>query len=48
VRMQMSSAAIKHAQQFDWDRITEQWQELLELAVASHNASADRRDPRSA
>ena len=41
VRMQMSSAAMKHAQQFDWDRITEQWQELLELAVARHKAAAD-------
>jgi glycosyltransferase involved in cell wall biosynthesis len=34
---QMSSAAIKHAEKFDWDRVTEQWQELLELAVAIHN-----------
>jgi glycosyltransferase involved in cell wall biosynthesis len=41
VRMQMSSAAIKHAEQFDWDRITEQWQELLELAVARRKAAAD-------
>jgi glycosyltransferase involved in cell wall biosynthesis len=34
---QMSLAAIQHAEKFDWDRITEQWQDLLELAVSSHN-----------
>jgi glycosyltransferase involved in cell wall biosynthesis len=32
---QMSSAAIKHAEKFDWDRITEQWQELLERAMVN-------------
>jgi D-inositol-3-phosphate glycosyltransferase len=30
----MSAAAIQHAKKFDWDRITDQWEELLELAVA--------------
>ena len=35
LRVQMSSAAIKHAEQFDWDGITEQWQEIMELAVAA-------------
>lgn len=39
----MSLAAIKHAEKFDWDRITEQWQELLELAVASHKTPQVKR-----
>jgi glycosyltransferase involved in cell wall biosynthesis len=40
---QMSSAAIKHAEKFDWDRVAEQWQELLELAVAIHNPHRGQR-----
>ncbi len=44
----MSSAAIKHAEKFDWDRITEQWQELLELAVVSHNTHRGKRVSRIA
>jgi glycosyltransferase involved in cell wall biosynthesis len=31
---QMSLAAIRHAEKFDWDRITEQWQEIMEGAIA--------------
>jgi glycosyltransferase involved in cell wall biosynthesis len=42
LRTQMSAAAIKHAEQFDWGRITEQWQELLELAVVSRNPLPER------
>jgi glycosyltransferase involved in cell wall biosynthesis len=34
VRGGMSIAASKHAQQFDWDDITEHWQEIMEGAVA--------------
>jgi glycosyltransferase involved in cell wall biosynthesis len=30
---QMSAAAIRHAEKFDWDGITKQWEELLERAV---------------
>jgi len=33
LRTQMSLAAAKHAEQFDWDRVTEQWQEILERAI---------------
>jgi glycosyltransferase involved in cell wall biosynthesis len=33
----MSAAAIQHAEKFDWDRITDQWEELFELAVASRH-----------
>jgi glycosyltransferase involved in cell wall biosynthesis len=44
---QMSSAAIRHAEKFDWDRITQQWQQLLELAVTIHNR-AQKRDSRIA
>lgn len=33
LRTQMSIAAAKHAQQFDWERITVQWQDLMERAV---------------
>ncbi len=36
---QMSAAAILHAAKFDWDRITEQWQDLMELAVVNRQAS---------
>jgi len=32
---QMSSAAIRHAEKFDWDRITEHWQELMERAIVN-------------
>lgn len=47
VRAEMSAAAIKHAEKFDWDLITEQWQELLELAVASHGTPQGKRDLRT-
>jgi glycosyltransferase involved in cell wall biosynthesis len=39
----MSLAAVKHSEQFDWDRITKQWQELMELAVVSHEAHRGKR-----
>ncbi len=48
VTARMSAAAIKHAGKFDWDRITEQWQELLELAVVSHSTSQGKRVSRIA
>ena len=35
LRSQMSSAASKHAERFDWDRITEQWQQIMERAVGN-------------
>jgi glycosyltransferase involved in cell wall biosynthesis len=44
----MSSAAVKHAEKFDWDRIAEQWQELLELAVVSYNMHRGKRVSRIA
>jgi hypothetical protein len=31
----MSSAAIKHAEKFDWNRITEQWQQIMEGAIVN-------------
>jgi len=48
LRIQMSSAAIKHAEKFDWDRIAEQWQELLELAVVRHGTYQGERVSRIA
>ncbi len=49
---EMSSAAIRHAEKFDWDDITEQWQQLLELSVTIHNRAhhnrAQKRDTRIA
>lgn len=48
LRIQMSSAAIRHAEKFDWDRIAEQWQELLELAVVRHNTHRGKRVSRIA
>ena len=44
----LQEAAIKHAEKFDWDRITEQWQELLELAVVRHNTHRGKRVSRIA
>jgi glycosyltransferase involved in cell wall biosynthesis len=38
LRSQMSSAAVRHVQQFDWDRITEQWQEIMESAAIHRRA----------
>jgi glycosyltransferase involved in cell wall biosynthesis len=35
LRIRMSSAAIKHAEKFDWDRITEQWQQIMEGAIVN-------------
>jgi glycosyltransferase involved in cell wall biosynthesis len=35
LRARMSSAAIRHIEQFDWDRITEQWQEIMERAIVN-------------
>jgi len=43
LRTRMSAAAIQHAETFNWDRITEQWQELLESAVAVRNAPRAKR-----
>jgi glycosyltransferase involved in cell wall biosynthesis len=39
----MSLAAIEHSKKFDWDQITEQWQELMELAVVNHQARRGKR-----
>jgi glycosyltransferase involved in cell wall biosynthesis len=40
---QMSAAAINHAKKFDWDRITEQWQDLMELAVVNRREHGGNR-----
>lgn len=40
---QMSSAAIKHAEEFDWDRITEQWQQIMEHAIVNRKSWAKKR-----
>jgi glycosyltransferase involved in cell wall biosynthesis len=41
----MSAAAIQHAQKFDWDGITKQWQRIFEVAIANRNHD-DIRDRR--
>jgi len=46
LRGQMSIAAVEHAQQFDWDRITEQWQNIMECATASRTAFRTQRSGR--
>ncbi len=38
LRAQMSAAAGKHAVQFDWDRVTEQWQQIMKLAIENRAA----------
>ncbi len=43
LRLQMSSAAIKHAEKFDWDRITEQWQQIMEGAIANRKERVKKR-----
>lgn len=48
LRTRMSIAATKHAEQFDWDRIAEQWQEIFELAVVRHGALQGKRVSRIA
>lgn len=45
---QMSAAAIKHAQKFDWDDITEQWQDLMERAVVNRRARSGKSTSRPA
>jgi glycosyltransferase involved in cell wall biosynthesis len=40
---QMSLAAIKHAENFDWDRITEQWQEIMEGAIVNRKDRVKKR-----
>jgi len=39
-RTQMSAAAIQHAEKFEWDRITEQWQQILERAIVNRKDRA--------
>ncbi len=41
LRSEMSVAAVQQAQQFDWHRITEQWQEIMQCAVI-HRRSGER------
>ncbi len=48
IAAQMSSAAIEHSQNFDWDGITEQWQRLLELAVQRRKENRNRRSSQTA
>jgi glycosyltransferase involved in cell wall biosynthesis len=48
LRAQMASSSITHAEKFDWDRIAEQWQALMELAVAGHSEHQRKRVSRIA
>jgi glycosyltransferase involved in cell wall biosynthesis len=43
LRERMSVAAIKHVEQFDWDRITEQWQEIMERAIVNRRGAVKTR-----
>jgi len=36
----MSAAAIRHSEKFDWDRITEQWQQIMEDAIVQRKDRA--------
>lgn len=40
LRARMSAAAIQHAEKFDWDRITEQWQQIMERAIVNRKDRA--------
>jgi glycosyltransferase involved in cell wall biosynthesis len=40
LRTRMSASAIQHAAQFDWDRITEQWQQIIERAIVNRKNRA--------
>ncbi len=33
LRRQMSAAAVRHAQAFEWDKITQQWEQIFEQAI---------------
>jgi glycosyltransferase involved in cell wall biosynthesis len=35
LRNRMSAAALQHAEKFDWDRVTEQWQRIMERAIVN-------------
>ena len=39
LRRQMSAAAAKHAAKFEWDRVTGQWQEIMECAIERRSQS---------
>ncbi|MGB6383986.1 MAG: glycosyltransferase, partial [Terriglobales bacterium] len=40
---QMSLSAIQHAEKFDWGRITEQWQEIMEGAIVNRRIWVKKR-----
>ncbi len=40
VRAQMASTAAKHAESFNWDRITVQWQQIMERAILNRTKGA--------
>lgn len=35
LRSRMAAAAVKHAAKFEWDSVTGQWQEIMEMAIAN-------------
>ena len=37
-RSRMSAAALKHAEQFEWNAVTEQWQQIMERAIVNRKA----------
>ena len=39
MRQTMASAAVKHSQQFDWDRVAQKWGEVFQDVVANGQAS---------
>jgi glycosyltransferase involved in cell wall biosynthesis len=40
LRNRMSGAAIKHAAKFEWDAVTEQWQQIMERAILNRKDRA--------
>ncbi len=42
LRKQMSAAAIHHAEKFEWDDVTEQWQQIMERAILNRKDRGSR------
>jgi glycosyltransferase involved in cell wall biosynthesis len=43
LRGQMSAAAVRHAQAFEWDTITRQWEQIFEQAITSRKLARKER-----
>ena len=47
LRQSMSAAAVQHAREFDWDRVTEQWQQVFQTVTQERHRRLHVRDLRN-